>query len=72
MKSNTSHGADADVTVAPTACPFCGSSAITTASEHADASSYWRCVGCGELWNVDRLRASSAQSYNGRWRRPSW
>jgi len=42
---------------APTACPFCGSTKIATASEKTnDVSAYWRCETCGEMWNVGRLR----------------
>jgi transcription elongation factor Elf1 len=42
---------------APTACPFCGSAKIATPGEKADnASAYWRCETCGEMWNVSRLR----------------
>jgi transposase-like protein len=42
----------------PATCPFCGSARMTTASEHVDASAYWRCETCGEVWNVGRLQAS--------------
>jgi ribosomal protein L37AE/L43A len=48
---------------APTACPFCRSSRITTASEKVDASTYWRCEACGELWNLGRVRPSSRSRY---------
>lgn len=27
---------------------------MTTTSKVIDASTYWRCVTCGEVWNVDR------------------
>jgi hypothetical protein len=53
---------------APTACPFCGSARIATTTEKVDASSYWRCVACGEMWNLGRLRASS----NRYGERPRW
>ena len=49
----------------PTACPFCGSSHITTAGAEADPSAYWRCDTCGQLWNVARL-AASKRSYRRR------
>jgi formate dehydrogenase maturation protein FdhE len=52
----------------PTACPFCGSPKIATTTERVDASTYWRCVACGEMWNLGRLRASS-QRYDDR---PRW
>jgi transposase-like protein len=38
----------------PAACPSCRSSAITTTAKNPDASSYWRCNTCGEIWNVSR------------------
>ena len=53
---------------APTSCPFCGSPKIATASEKADTSAYWRCEGCGEMWNVARLRVRSDRFGNGSWR----
>ena len=53
---------------APTACPFCGSASITTTSEKADASAYWRCTACGEMWNLGRLQASSRYDRFPRWK----
>jgi transposase-like protein len=43
--------------IAPTACPVCRSTALTTAAKHIDASTYWRCSRCGEVWNVARREA---------------
>jgi transposase-like protein len=44
----------------PTQCPACQSNAITTTARNPDEHSYWRCSGCGEVWNAsrrhDRLR----------------
>jgi transposase-like protein len=60
------HAPDAPTTVAPSRCPFCGSSAISTAAKRVDASAYWRCGGCGEMWNVGRLNEAKNQSYR-RW-----
>jgi ribosomal protein L37AE/L43A len=40
----------------PTTCPFCRSPKITT-THKSDSSGYWRCSGCGELWNVSRLQS---------------
>jgi transposase-like protein len=54
---------EAEPLQAPTACPFCGSSRITTASEKVDASAYWRCEACGELWNLGRVRPSNRSRY---------
>jgi transcription elongation factor Elf1 len=50
----------------PAVCPFCGSSKVTTASEKIDASTYWRCVPCGQMWNVERHELSSRHHYKGR------
>jgi transposase-like protein len=52
---------------APTACPFCRSPRIMTTGAKADASSYWRCEGCGQVWNVGRLRPSNRQSHGRQW-----
>jgi hypothetical protein len=54
---------------APTACPFCHSPKITTASEKVDPSAYWRCEACGEMWNLARLQTSAPRhQYDRRWR----
>jgi transposase-like protein len=50
---------------APAVCPFCQSAAVST-SPKKDASSYWRCDTCGQVWNPDRLRA--ARVADRRWR----
>jgi len=50
----------------PTACPFCRSSKVVTASEKVDASTYWRCEVCGQVWNIGRNRGSSRFGYGGR------
>jgi predicted Zn finger-like uncharacterized protein len=39
-------------------CPGCQSSFIVTTSKIPDADSYWRCMKCGDVWNVGRSRAS--------------
>jgi transcription elongation factor Elf1 len=47
---------------APTACPFCASAKIANPGEKANnASAYWRCEACGELWNVARLRTRQSR-----------
>jgi ribosomal protein L37AE/L43A len=51
---------------APTACPFCQARSITSASEKIDASTYWRCETCGQMWNVGRLQTSNRYGYEGR------
>lgn len=47
--------ADPEPPARPTACPFCQSPNVTTASHKIDSSTYWRCEVCGELWNAGRL-----------------
>jgi predicted Zn finger-like uncharacterized protein len=42
----------------PTTCPACQSSSIVTTEKKPDASSYWRCESCGEVWNDSRLEAT--------------
>lgn len=55
-------------TTAPKACPFCRSSRIGAPTQKVDASTYWRCEACGQMWNEDRLRATSGYGYQPRWR----
>jgi len=43
-------------TSVPSACPACQSKSIATTTKAPDESSYWRCAGCGEVWNVSRRR----------------
>jgi predicted Zn finger-like uncharacterized protein len=38
----------------PSTCPACRSASISTTAKSPDASSYWRCERCGEVWNVSR------------------
>jgi transposase-like protein len=46
----------------PGNCPSCGSRDLMTTSKVATSSSYWRCGGCGEIWNIERLRQGSRYS----------
>jgi transposase-like protein len=50
----------------PAVCPACKSSAITTTSRKSDEHAYWRCGGCGEIWNA--ARRGSSPSRDQRWR----
>jgi transposase-like protein len=45
-----------EATTAPEACPFCKSRDIATTSKAVDASTYWRCTKCGQIWNAFRLQ----------------
>jgi transposase-like protein len=60
---------------APAACPACGANDVTTTSKTVSAETYWRCVSCGEVWNVARRDpraargpATSSYGYGGRTR----
>ena len=46
----------------PKACPSCGSRDVVTTSKVVDASSYWRCGACGEVWNIGRQREANRYS----------
>jgi hypothetical protein len=59
-----SHGAAAPTT--PAVCPACRSSSITTTARNPDENAYWRCGGCGEIWNA--VRRGSEPSGGHRWR----
>ena len=49
----------------PTVCPACRSAEIATTARKPDEHAYWRCSGCGEIWNAARRAASSG---GRRWR----
>lgn len=49
-------------TIAPAVCPFCNAATIETTSKAINVSTYWRCLKCGEIWNVGRLRATHGRS----------
>lgn len=48
---------------APTACPACRSSEVTTTSKVVSSETYWRCVRCGEIWNVARREANQTTAF---------
>ena len=54
--SSSHFGADADrgasAAAMPTMCPACRSLSIATTARKPDANAYWRCSGCGEIWNA--------------------
>jgi transposase-like protein len=45
-----------EAVVGPNACPFCTSVDVTTTGKTVNDSTYWRCVACGQIWNVNRLQ----------------
>ena len=62
--ADQSRSAAAETT--PTVCPACRSSSITTTARNPDEHTYWRCGGCGEVWNVSRRGTSPSGGH--RWR----
>ncbi len=46
----------------PTQCPSCGGHSLVTTAKVPSAESYWRCDGCGEVWNDSRRTESSRPS----------
>ncbi|MGE5834329.1 MAG: hypothetical protein ACM4AI_07615 [Acidobacteriota bacterium] len=63
FRDGTSEHADAKVTSVPSECPACGSSDVKTSSKVVTDSCYWRCDGCGEVWNVGRRRDVASRSH---------
>ena len=51
-------------TATPGRCPVCRSEDVTTTSKVVSAESYWRCCGCGEVWNAGRHRTASRRSHD--------
>jgi transposase-like protein len=47
-------------------CPFCASTRVTTTNKALSLSTYWRCHGCGEIWNPGRSAIAA------RYQRPRW
>jgi transposase-like protein len=43
----------------PVKCPHCGSRELTTTARAIDKSTYWRCLSCGEVWNLERRNIGS-------------
>ena len=54
--------------IVPAYCPKCRSREVTTTSKVVSAESYWRCGGCGEVWNAGRRREASGYAPV----RPGW
>lgn len=46
----------------PASCPACHSRAVVTKAKRPDASSYWRCLDCGEMWNVTRPHVTRSRT----------
>ena len=43
----------------PASCPSCGSTAVGTLAKVITAETYWRCQGCGEIWNPGRVNRAN-------------
>jgi transposase-like protein len=63
MRANNADEVEAEPVERPTRCPACGASDLTTTSKAQDRHSYWRCLTCGEVWNLERRAAGSRFSY---------
>jgi transposase-like protein len=44
-------------------CPACRSTDVTTGTAVATVQSYWRCLACGEVWNVGRRESQPRSRY---------
>ena len=42
----------------PSGCPACQSPKVTSKSKVVSSETYWRCLSCGEVWNVGRRAAA--------------
>jgi len=51
-----------------TQCPFCESDRVASTDKSATPDSYWRCQGCGEMWNPGREARSQPRRPDS-WRR---
>jgi transposase-like protein len=58
-----------DTSGTPAGCPACKSADVVMASKTADASTYWRCRGCGEVWNAGRRQQTPVNRYEPPYRR---
>jgi hypothetical protein len=64
----TNDGVEKPDVIAPAFCPFCRSKDLKTAAKIINESTYWRCIGCGEIWNPGRLRPLPLpRGVGGRW-----
>jgi transposase-like protein len=63
MSTHDPNEPEAEPVQQPTHCPACGGNKLTTTSKAQDRHSYWRCLTCGEVWNLERRAAGSRYSY---------
>jgi predicted Zn finger-like uncharacterized protein len=57
-----------DAHATPGRCPACQSSSIVTTAKKPDASSYWRCMNCGDVFNASRSETDRHGMGANRWR----
>ena len=58
-------GTDAERNVvAPGKCPFCHSHDIGATGKKLTVDSYWRCHGCGQVWNPARLPQQPSRPFD--------
>jgi transposase-like protein len=43
------------IPVATPECPFCRTGEVVTVGKVVTQETYWRCRGCGQIWNPLRL-----------------
>lgn len=65
--SDSGPAGDAPDTTAPSNCPSCRSTDVSTTSKVVNAESYWRCAACGEVWNAGRRREGNRYDSGRRW-----
>jgi transposase-like protein len=49
--------------IGPSVCPFCKSGQVSTKSKSSSNDAYWRCGGCGQMWNPTRMKLSRGARY---------
>ena len=47
----------------PTNCPSCRGRNLTTTAKAIDKNTYWRCLGCGEVWNLARRQSDRSHAF---------
>ena len=52
-----------DAPAPPTNCPSCRSRNLTTTAKAIDKNTYWRCLACGEVWNLARRQSDRSQAF---------
>lgn len=61
--NSTSRNPEPEPAQPPARCPSCGSRELKTTSKAIDVTTYWRCLTCGEVWNLDRRGSGNRLSY---------